>query len=196
MKNKIYKLLQEIKNKKIQIWKEYDKLKNKYWFKIDWKKIIWNKLTKKQLKKSKKSILDTLFSAQIRELLSIPFIWIMIIPAIILDIFIFIYQNTAIRLYKIPFTKRSNYIIFDRKQLAYLNIIQKINCIYCSYFNWLMQYAVEVAWKTERYWCPIKNARKKYWEHEWEKYFAEYWDVEWFKDSFCKLDDFKKIKKQ
>jgi hypothetical protein len=69
----------------------------------------------------------------------------MLIPAIFLDICMFIYQNTAMRLYKIPLAKRSDYIVFDRKQLAYLNWIQKLDCIYCSYFNGLMQYSVEVA---------------------------------------------------
>jgi hypothetical protein len=59
----------------------------------------------------------------------------MIIPALLLDIGLFIYQNTAIRLYKIPLAKRSDYVFFDRQQLAYLNVIQKLNCIYCSYFN-------------------------------------------------------------
>jgi len=59
----------------------------------------------------------------------------MIIPAVILDFSLFIYQNTAVRLYKIPLAKRSDYIVFDRKELAYLNWIQKINCIYCSYVN-------------------------------------------------------------
>jgi uncharacterized membrane protein len=74
-------------------------------------------------------------------------------------------------------------------------LIQKANCIYCSYFNWLMQYAVEVAGRTEKYWCPIKHARKKAWEHEWEKFFAEYWDAEWFKKTFCSLKEFEKLKK-
>ena len=90
---------------------------------------------KNRLKKQKKSILDTFFGAEFREILSIPFIYLMLIPAIILDIFLFIYQQTAIRLYKIPLVKRSDYIVFDRKSLAYLNFIQKINCMYCSYFN-------------------------------------------------------------
>jgi hypothetical protein len=76
-------------------------------------------------------------------------------------------------------------------------MIQKINCMYCSYFNWLMSYAVEVAWRTERYWCPIKHAKKMKWWHTWEKYFADYWDPEWFKETFCNLDkvkDYNKIK--
>lgn len=171
-------------NKIDKISKEYDELKSKYEFRLDWKKIIWNKDRKKELKRLKKSVLDTIFWATIREILSFPFIWMMLIPAFILDLWLFIYQNTAIRLYKIPLAKRSDYIVFDRWQLAYLNWIQKINCIYCSYFNWLMQYAVEVAWRTERYWCPIKHAAKKNWEHDWECDFAEYWDPDWFKEVF------------
>jgi hypothetical protein len=85
----------------------------------------------------------------------------MIIPALILDIFLFVYQQTAMRLYKIPLAKRSEYIVFDRKHLKYLNLMQKINCLYCSYVNGLFSYAVEVAGRTERYWCPIKAARRK-----------------------------------
>jgi len=196
MKSKINKILVDINLKKQELIDEYDKIKEKYWFKIEWKKIIWNSEKEKELKKSKKSIFDTIFWTEFREFISIPFIWFMLIPAFILDIGLFIYQNTAIRLYRIPLAKRSDYIVFDRKQLAYLNIIQKLNCIYCSYFNWLVQYAVEVAWRTEKYWCPIKHARKKSWSHDWEEHFADYWDAEGFKETFCSLKAYKKIKKE
>ena len=119
----------------------------------------------------------------------------MLIPAIFLDIWLFIYQQTALRLYKIPLVKRSDYIIFDRWQLVYLNWIQKIDCLYCSYFNWVMQYSVEIAWRTEKYWCPIKHASKKAWEHAWEEYFADYWDPKWFKETFWNVKEFEKLKK-
>ena len=59
----------------------------------------------------------------------------MIVPAVILDIFLFIYQQTALRLYGIPLVRRKDYIVFDRHKLPYLNLIQKINCLYCAYFN-------------------------------------------------------------
>ena len=145
MKDKINQLLIEIQKKKEELHKEYTRLKEKYGVKIVNSKIVWNKDKFNELKKYKESILDSIFSATVREILSIPFIYAMIIPAIILDIFLFIYQQTALRLYKIPLVKRSDYIVFDRKKLPYLNIIQKINCMYCSYFNGLMQYAVEIA---------------------------------------------------
>ncbi|MDF1682622.1 MAG: hypothetical protein P1U46_02605 [Patescibacteria group bacterium] len=89
-----------------------------------------------------------------------PFIYTMFIPVMFLDIFLFIYQQTAIRLYGIPLTRRRDYITYDRKHLDYLNFIQKFNCLYCSYVNGFLSYAVEVAGRTEKYWCPIKSAKK------------------------------------
>jgi hypothetical protein len=59
----------------------------------------------------------------------------MIVPVLFLDLIISIYHSVAFRLYKIPLVKRSDYIIYDRMQLDYLNIFQKINCHYCSYVN-------------------------------------------------------------
>ena len=212
MNEKIQKLLNDIRIKKENLrkdydslrnkydtklndlWLEYQKLKEKYEFKVVWKEIIWNKDRLRELRKYRKSVLESIFSATVREIFSIPFIWMMLIPAIFLDICLFIYQNTAIRLYKIPLAKRSDYIVFDRSQLVYLNWIQKIDCIYCSYVNWLFQYWVEVAWRTEKYWCPIKHATKKHWTHNWEKYFAEYWDSDEFNKVFWKLAEFNKLK--
>lgn len=195
MKSKINKILGDIKLKKEELLIEYGKAKEKYGFKIEWKKIIWNYWKENELKKYKKTILESIFTARILEIVSIPFIYMMFIPAFLLDIFLIIYQYTALKLYKIPLVKRNDYIIFNRKELAYLNLIQKVNCLYCSYINWLFQYAVEIAGRTEKYWCPIKNIGKKHWTHDWEEHFADYWDVEWFKKTFCSLKEFEKKEK-
>lgn len=201
MKSRINQLLSDIKKKreelKEELFLEYEKLKEKYWFTIKWRKIVFNNEAKQKNKKHKQSILETIFNAKVRELLSIPFIYWMIFPVLILDLFITIYQFFAFRLYKIPMVKRSDYIIYDRFQLDYLNVIQKINCHYCSYVNWLFSYAVEIAWRTERYWCPIKASQKLKWWHDWQEYFADYWDADWFQATVCrnqKLLDFEKVK--
>lgn len=60
----------------------------------------------------------------------------------------------------IPKVKRDQYVIFDRQSLRYLNVIEKLNCTYCSYFNGLIVYVQEIAARTEQYWCPIKHARR------------------------------------
>jgi len=112
-----------------------------------------------------------------------------------LDIFLFIYQQTAMRLYGIPLVKRTDYMSLDRKQLSYLNLFQKVNCIYCSYVNGLFSYAVEVSARTEKYWCPIKSAQRKKRNHNWEQDFADYGDPEGFKKCFNSNKDFFKEKK-
>ena len=194
MRNKIEKLLQEIREKREELWAEYEKLKEKYGYVIEKWKIRFSEEMKKRNKFYKKSVWDSIFSARVREVLSMPFIYMMIVPAIILDIFLFVYQNTALRLYKVPLVKRSEYIIFERRHLDYLNWIQKINCLYCSYVNGLFSYAVEVAGRTEKYWCPIKYASRKKWWHDWEEYFADYGDPEKFKEVFTSLKEFEEKK--
>jgi len=201
MKSRINQILSDIKNKKEELKQdlvlEYEKLKEKYWFTIKWRKITFDSDVKKINKKHKRWLIETIFNAKVRELLSIPFIYSVIIPALILDLFITIYQFFAFRLYKIPRVKRKDYIFYDRWELDYLNIFQKLNCHYCSYVNWLFWYAVEIAWRTERYWCPIKSSQKLKWGHDWQEYFADYWDPNWFKATFCSMNvekDFKKVK--
>ncbi len=196
MRNKIEKLLQEIREKREELWAEYEKLKEKYGYVIEKWKIRFSEEMKKRNRFYKKSVWDSIFSARVREVLSMPFIYMMIVPAIILDFFLFVYQNTALRLYKVPLVKRSEYIIFERKHLDYLNWIQKINCLYCSYINGLFSYAVEVAGRTEKYWCPIKYASRKKWWHDWEEYFADYGDPEKFKEVFTSLKEFEETQKK
>ena len=195
MKSRINIILSEIDKKKSELKSEYYNLMDKYGFSFKWTKIIFNPEIIKKFKIEKKSVFQTIFTAEIREIISIPFIYSMYFPTLLLDFMLFIYQQTAFRLYRIPLVTRSDYIVYDRWQLDYLNAIQKINCIYCSYVNWVFSYAVEIWWRTEKYWCPIKHAKKNAGWHNWEKHFADYWDVEWFKETFCNINDFKSLNK-
>jgi len=71
-----------------------------------------------------------------------------------------VYHSICFRIYGIPRVKRSDYIVVDHQSLAYLNWIEKLNCIYCSYFNGLIAWVQEIGARSEQYWCPIKHARK------------------------------------
>ena len=196
MKSTISRILQEIENKRKELAEEYERIKKKYNFEyIKWK-ITFSKQQKLENKKKKRSIWKTTKSTTFREYISIPFIYSMMIPAVILDLFLFMYQQTAMRLYRIPLVKRSDYITLERKHLDYLNWVEKLNCIYCSYVNWLFAYAVEIAWRTEKYWCPIKHAKKMTSSHNWEKYFADYGDADWFKEVFRKNQEFYQDEKE
>lgn len=94
---------------------------------------------------------------KINHILSIPFVWMMVVPFVLLDIFLFIYQIIVFSLYKLSYIPRSRYIKIDRHKLSYLNFIEKINCAYCGYANGLMAYSTAVVAQTEFYWCGIKH---------------------------------------
>lgn len=198
-KEKIQKLLEDIQEKKQELTQEYEKLserlREKYDFSFAKGRVIFSEKAEQYQKKFKTPLWKYAIPQSYRHILSMPFIYGMIIPAIFLDICLFIYQQTALRLYGIPLVKRSDYISYDRRHLSYLNLIQKINCLYCSYVNGLFQYAVEVAGRTEKYWCPIKAARRKAGSHNWESYFADYGDPEAFQKTFNSNKEFFKKKK-
>ena len=109
-----------------------------------------------------------------------PIIYAVLIPFVLLDIFLTVYQWTCFPIYGIEKVKRSDYFVFDRYHLEYLNIIEKINCAYCSYGNGLMAYASEICGRTEKYWCPIKHARKAVKAHEHYVSFADFGDADTF----------------
>ena len=72
---------------------------------------------------------------------------------------------------------RSDYIIIDRQHLNYLNVFEKLNCVYCGYGNGVISYAREITSRTEQYWCPIKHARKVLDAHPRYNGFVDYGDA-------------------
>lgn len=104
-------------------------------------------------------------------------IYIMSFPVIILDVFLWQYQNIYFRIMGIPTINRSDYIVMDRYNLSKLNWLQKLNCLYCEYVNGFLTYARDVANQTEIYSCAIKhNTPKKGQEHQ--ENFYNYSDFE------------------
>ncbi len=57
--------------------------------------------------------------------LTAPVIYAVIIPMIVLDIMVMIYQAICFPVYGIPQVRRRDYLVFDRHHLAYLNTIVK-----------------------------------------------------------------------
>jgi len=109
-----------------------------------------------------------------RYLVSMPFIYGMIFPAIIFHIGVELYQQVCFRLYGIPIVNYKEYFITDRQLVSLLNFWEKINCYYCSYVNNLIRFAAEIGGRTERYWCPIKYYRRVDKTHsQYEKFLDE-----------------------
>ena len=120
--------------------------------------------------------------------LTAPVIYSLILPLVLLDIFVTIYQAVCFPAYGIEKVKRGDYLIFDRGHLAYLNALEKLNCAYCSYANGLIAYVREIAARTEAYWCPIKHARKATGAHEKYLDFVAFGDAEAYRKRIAELE--------
>jgi len=106
----------------------------------------------------KKPLREHLRGTRLPVILSLPLIYGCVFPFLFLDFSVAVYQLICFPIYGIPKVRRRDYLIFDRGRLAYLNAIEKVGCVYCSYTNGLLAYITEIAGRTEQYFCPIKHA--------------------------------------
>lgn len=174
----IKEILKKISELNKELGEKYSELASKYGFSFYGKKVVFLKEFRRKNLGFKIPAWKYAIPQNIRHLLSLPFIYMMIIPALILDAFISLYHAVAFSLYHIPKVKRKDFIVYDRHFLDYLNWIQKVHCVYCTYVNGLFAYAVEIAGRSERYWCPIKAANKPKFHHGWYSEFADYGNPE------------------
>lgn len=125
--------------------------------------------------------------ARLAVVLTAPIIYSGWVAFLLLDLFVSVYQAVCFPIYGIPKVRRADYLVFDRGDLPYLNIVEKFNCLYCSYGNGVVAFAREVAARTEQYWCPIKHARRLHGAHEHYPRFFEHGDAEAFRQGLERL---------
>jgi hypothetical protein len=135
----------------------------------------------------KAQLLRYILGARPAMILTAPAIYGLIIPLVLLDLFVAVYQAACFPVYGIPRVRRRDYLAFDRGQLAYLNGLEKLNCEYCAYANGLLAYVREVASRTEEYWCPIKHARRVLGVHPRYGSFVDYGDAEAYRHDLERL---------
>lgn len=131
----------------------------------------------------RQGLLSYLLSARLLVVLTAPVIYAVLLPLLLLDAFVTLYQWVCFPIYGIPRVRRRDYMVFDRTHLAYLNALEKLNCAYCSYGNGLVAYVREVVARTEQYWCPIKHSRRMLDTHPHYTRFLDFGDAEaWQKE--------------
>ena len=118
-------------------------------------------------------------------------VYVVFIPLVILDVLLFLFQLICAPVYGIPKVKRAEYVVLDRHNLAYLNPIEKLNCVYCGYANGLLAYARAIAAQAEVHWCPIKHALKTKGTMRQYYSYADYGDAEGYR----RLKDNQQIEK-
>jgi len=172
--NNLQEIIEEIKRLENLLLEEFQKKEEEYFYRIKGKKVYFEEATRKYHKTLAVKIHTYLLRSSLLNILTAPVIWSCLFPALFMDLVVSLYQFICFPVYNIPKVKRADYIVIDRQSLSYLNPIEKLNCVYCGYFNGLTAFVQEIAGRTEQYWCPIKHARKLSTIHNRYYKFMEY----------------------
>ena len=178
MNPKINELLDRIRDIESEIEHEVKKRRAELQADFEEKRIRFEEEVLAQQRRFKTGLVKYVLSANWKVALTAPIIYSVFFPMVIFDAFVTLYQWVCFPIYGIARVKRESHFVYDRTHLAYLNVLEKINCAYCSYGNGLMSYAREVVGRTEQYWCPIKHARKVMQAHPYYMGFLDYGDAE------------------
>lgn len=177
MNDRVRQILDQIKALEDEMQSEINEQSSKWFYKIQGKRVEFERTIKETHRSLKKDIFHWFMTVRPQNYLTAPIIYGMIVPMVLFDLCMMFYQVSCFPIYGISMVRRSDYISFDRRHLAYLNFIEKFDCLYCSYGNGLLAYATEIFARTEQYFCPIKHAQKVLGKHARYKYFLDYGDA-------------------
>jgi len=177
MNEKIHELIGQIQELEEEIEGEIASRRALFHFTLEDRKVRFEREVLAQHKRLKTGVLRYLAQARLRNLLSAPFIYAIFPTLLLIDMMVSAYQWICFPLYGIPRVQRRDFLVFDRHSLAYLNVIEKINCRYCSYATGLASYIKVVVGLTEQYWCPIKHARRLLEAHSRYDRFVDFGDA-------------------
>jgi hypothetical protein len=177
MNDKIFQLMAKMAEVEDDLRTALQEQESKMFFEIKGKRVEFESTVRAAHKKLKTNFFRWLVTNRPQNLITGPVIYAMIFPLMILDFCVSLYQWICFPVYGVAKVKRSDYIVFDRHQLSYLNFIEKFHCTYCEYGNGLVSYMAEILARTEEYFCPIKHAHKVLGTHARYKRFLEYGDA-------------------
>lgn len=176
MNERLEMLLEKFRSLERELAMEFQKKQEEFFYQIHKKKVRFQREIKLEHKQLMISAFQFFRESRPLVILTLLVIWSCLIPALLLDLMISIYQAICFPVFGIPKVRRGDFIVLDRHNLSYLNVIEKMNCMYCGYFNGVVAYAREMAARTEQHWCTIKHARRVGDIHSRYKYFLDYGD--------------------
>jgi len=176
--SRIDDLIEQMRLLEAQTQTEFDKRRGDFAFTIEKKRARFSQEVCELQRELKTNLFKYVTGATLLNVVTAPIIYFGVLPMLLLDLFLWIYQTICFPVYHIPKVKRSDYLELDRGDLPYLNLVEKMNCAYCGYANGLASYFREISARTEQYWCPIKHARRIQAAHNRYPAFFEYGDAE------------------
>jgi hypothetical protein len=187
MPSRIDDLLEHIARLEHELETELNGARDRWRYRLDAGRVRFEREARLAHRRAKQSIPRFLRESSVSTLLTAPLVYSMVVPIALLDIWVSVYQAICFRVYGIARVRRSTYIVVDRHHLAYLNAIEKLNCVYCGYANGVFAYVREVAGRTEQYWCPIRHASRVHGPHGHYRRFVDYGDANGYRRRWLPL---------
>lgn len=175
-------ILSRIRELQDQLEDEFERRSAAFRYRLENGRVIFDTEARRRQRAFRVRLTDFLRGTRPMVVLSAPLIYSLILPFALLDLLVTLYQRVCFPIYGIAPVRRADFIRIDRHHLAYLNALQKLNCVYCGYCNGLIAYLQEIAGRTEAYWCPIKHAARVGAQHRYYAQFVDYGDAEGFQD--------------
>lgn len=155
--------------------------RERFQYHLEEKRAVFEADVTRRHKLLKTGLIKFLRASPFATLLIAPAVYGLIVPLALLDLGVGLFQLVCFTAWGMEKIKRSDYVIVDRHRLAYLNGIEKLNCLFCGYGNGVIAYAREAASRSEQYWCPIKHALRVRTPHRRYRSFVDYGDADGFR---------------
>jgi len=181
MATRIQQLAARIREAEAALEDEFEERRKQFGYRIRRGRVEFDADIRRAHRAARESLLSFLRRTRPLVVLTAPVIYALIVPFAFLDLFVTLYQAICFPVYGIAKVRRGDYIAIDRQALAYLNGLQKLNCVYCGYCNGLIAWVREVAARTEQHWCPIKHARRLADTHARYTAFTDFGDADEFR---------------
>jgi len=189
MDSEIEALVQRLVRLEDEIEGKLEAERARFHYRLEKNRAVFEQEVLRRHKEIKTGLLKFLRHSPLANLIVAPAIYMLIVPLALLDLGVTVFQLVCFTAWRMERVRRADYVILDRHRLAYLNGIEKLNCLYCGYANGVIAYAREAASSTEQYWCPIKHALRVRNPHARYRRFVDYGDGEGFRARLNALRD-------
>lgn len=176
------KILTALRDLEAEAEREFAEQRQKFHYTLEEKRVTFEAVIHQQHKRLRVGLFRFIRESGFFAVLAAVVVYAQIIPLALLDLAVTVFQFICFPVYGIAKVPRDDFIAVDRHHLAYLNMVEKLNCVFCGYANGLLAYAREIAGRTEAHFCPIKHARRTRGQHPRYYGFAAYGDAEGFRN--------------
>jgi hypothetical protein len=187
--NEIDELVRRLVRLEDELERRFETERERFAYRIEQRRAVFEADVLRRHRQIRTGILTYLRRSPLGVLLVSPAIYGLIVPIALLDLAVSLYQRICFPVWGMARVRRADYIVLDRHRLAYLNGIEKLNCLYCGYANGVIAYTRDVAARTEQYWCPIRHALRVRSPHPRYRNFVDYGDAESYRARLETLRD-------